>query len=296
MRTFTHFMPGEKQGCAGCHEPRLQTPPVHRGMAAKAAPRDIEPPEWGAGGFSYARVVQPVLDANCVECHNAKRAEGGLDLAGARTDYFSVSYEMLARDNQGPAGSPYVSWIPTYNGQEQNILQIAPLTWGSPASKLAELVLNGHPDKDGKPRIALDENSRRRILAWIDLNVPYYDTSETSHPENEGCRRIYSADVDKVLGEVIQRRCIACHTDGKAHRKEWTRVTEPELNNFLIAPLARDAGGTERCGSPVFKDTSDPDYAAILATLTPLEEGLKKTPRTDMPGARVAPQVCRDRY
>ncbi len=296
MRTFTHFMPGEKQGCAGCHEPRLQTPPVHRGSAIAAKPQDIEPPEWGAGGFSYVRVVQPVLDANCIACHNAKEAGGGLDLTDSRTDYFNVSYEMLARDNQGTAGSPYVSWIPTYNGQEQNILQIAPMTWGSPASKLAELVLNGHPDKDGKARVNLDDKSRRRILAWIDLNVPYYDTSETSHPENEGCRRIYSPEVDKVLGEVIQRRCVECHSDGKAHRKEWTRVTEPELNNFLLAPLARAAGGTEGCGKAVFRDTTDPDYAAILATLTPLEDGLKVKPRTDMAGAQIAPEVCRDRY
>jgi hypothetical protein len=296
MRTFTHFMPGEKQGCVGCHEPRRQTPHVRRGSAVAAQPRDLEAPEWGAGGFSYTRVVQPLLDQHCVECHNAMRSDGGVDLTGSRTDYFNVSYETLARDNQGPAGSPYVSWIPTYNGQEQNILKIAPMTWGSPASKLAELVLNGHPDKDGKPMVNMDDSGRRRILAWIDLNVPYYDTSETSHPANEGCRRIYSPEVDRVLGEVIQRRCVECHQDGKAHRKEWTRVTEPELNNFLLAPLARAAGGTERCGRAVFQDKSDPDYAALLATLTPLEEGLKQTPRTDMPGAQIAPEVCRDRY
>jgi hypothetical protein len=102
--------------------------------------------------------------------------------------------------------------------------------------------------------------------------------------------------VDKVLGEVIRRRCVECHTDGRAHRKEWTRVTEPELNNFLLAPLARAAGGTQRCGKKVFKNTSDPDYKAILATLKPLEDGLKEKPRTDMPGAQVAPEVCRDRY
>ncbi len=296
MRTFTHFMPGERQGCVGCHESRQQTPHVRRGSAIAAEPRNLEPPEWGAGGFSYVRVVQPVLDQYCVECHNAMRSDGRVDLSASRTDYFNVSYETLARDNQGAAGSPYVSWIPTYNGQEQNILKIAPMTWGSPASKLAELVLNGHPDKDGKSMVNMDENSRRRVLAWIDLNVPYYDTSETSHPNNEGCRRIYAPEVDKVLGEVIQRRCVECHQDGKAHRKEWTRVTEPELNNFLLAPLARAAGGTERCGKAVFQDKSDPDYSAILATLKPLEEGLKLKPRTDMPGAQVAPEVCRDRY
>jgi hypothetical protein len=27
-----------------------------------------------------------------------------------------------------------------------------------------------------------------------------------------------------------------------------------------------------------------------------LENGLKEKPRTDMPGAQIAPEVCRDRY
>lgn len=295
MRTFTHFMPGERQGCVGCHEPRGQTPVPGRALATLQHPRDIEAPEWGAGGFSYPDVVQPALDQHCVACHHPLRAEGGIDLTGSRTDYFSVSYEMLAREPQGPEGSPYVSWIPTYNGHEQNILAIAPLTWGSPASTLANLVLNGHPDADGAPRVALDPSSRRRILAWIDLNVPYYHTSETSHPENEGCRRIYSEEVDRVLHEVAQRRCMGCHVD-TIPRTEWTRVTEVAWNTFLLAPLARAAGGTERCGAAVFADTSDPDYQAILGTLTPLEESLRSHPRTDMPGAQPAPHVCRDRY
>ncbi len=296
MRTFTHFMPGERQGCVGCHEPRRGTPPVRRSLAPAKPPRDLEPPEWGAGGFSYVRTVQPVLDRYCLECHNPLRPEGGLDLSGDRTDYFNVSYERLARDDQGPEGSPYVSWIPTYNGQEQNILKITPLAWGSPASKLAALVAGGHPDGDGKKRFDMDDASRRRLYAWMDLNVPYYDTSETSHPGNEGCRRIYSPTVDRVLEDVGKRRCAECHAGGAFPRREWIRVTAPELNTFLLAPLARAAGGTERCGRPVFADRADPDYAAILAELKPLEDGLKTLPRTDMPGAKPAPEVCRDRY
>ena len=295
MRTFTQFMPGERQGCVGCHEPRLQTPAARRSLGASAAPSAIEPPEWGAGGFSYPGVVQPVLDRHCVACHEPRNAGGGLDLTGGRTDYFSVSYEMLAREPQGPAGSPYVSWIPTYNGQEQNILKVDPLTWGSPASRLADLVRSGHPDAAGNPRVQLNDAEKRRVYAWIDLNVPYYATSETSHPDAEGCRRIYSPAVDETLKAVAARRCAECHAQG-VPRHEWTRVTEPELNPFLLAPLARAAGGTQRCGRAVFADTGDPDYQAILATLTPLEEGLRSHPRTDMPGAVPAPDVCRDRY
>jgi len=293
MRSFTHLMPGESHGCIGCHEPRLGTSTPHRGMALRRPPDTLKPPEWGAGGFAYWRVVQPVLDKYCVECHQPRDAQGGIDLTGDRTDFFSVSYEMLARENQGPDGSPYVSWIPTYNGQEQNILKIAPKMWGSPASKLASIVSSGHPDASGKPRFDMAPQSRRRIYAWMDLNVPYYDTSETAYPENEGCRRIYLPEVDSVLSAVVEKRCLSCHTGGDIHRKEWTRVTSPECNNFLLAPLAKSAGGTEKCGTPVFENTSDPDYQAILATLTPLTVQLAGVPRMDMPGAKPAKEVCR---
>jgi hypothetical protein len=91
------------------------------------------------------------------------KKDQGIDLSGDRTDYFNVSYEVLARRNQDKTGSPYVSWIPSYNGQEWNILQITPKYWGSPASKLADLILTGHPDEHGKPERREDvESSGRR--------------------------------------------------------------------------------------------------------------------------------------
>jgi hypothetical protein len=293
MRSFTHLMPGETQGCIGCHEPRRQTPPVRRGPVYGMSPKDLEKPEWGVLGFDYSRIVQPILDKHCAECHNPVDSPGGLDLTAGKTDYFNVSYDVLARDNQGPKGSPYVNWIPTYNGQEQNILEVTPLAWGSPQSKLAEVVLSGHPDSDGKPRFQLDEKSRRRILAWIDLNVPYYGTSETAYPDNIGCRRICPEDLDNVLAEVAKRRCSQCHQDGKIPRRVWTRITEPELNNFLLAPLAKSAGGAEKCKKVIFADTSDRDYQAILKTFRPVMKTLKQTPRMDMPAGRPAPNVSR---
>jgi len=293
MRSFTHFMPGEVQGCIGCHEPRRTSPPVHRGVAYDRTPRKLAPPEWGTGGFGYARIVQPVLDKYCVRCHKPPDAPKGIDLTGGKTDYFSVSYDVLARENQGPRGSPYVNWIPTYNGQEQNILETTPGAWGSPKSRLAEVVLSGHPDENGMPRVEVDDPSRRRILAWIDLNVPYYATSETAYPGNVGCRRIYPSGLDKTLAEVARRRCAECHKNAKIPRRVWTRITEPEMNTFLLAPLARAADGTQRCGKAVFESRNDPDYRAILATFGPVQAQLTQTPRMDMPGAKPAATVSR---
>ncbi len=293
MRSFTHLMPGEVQGCVGCHEHRLQTSRTSFVSTASQLPVEPLPPDWGVAGFDYSRVVQPVLDKHCTECHNPIDAPNGIDLSGGKTDFFNVSYDVLARQNQGQRGSPFVNWIPTYNGQEWNILEVTPKAWGSHQSVLAEIVLSGHPDQEGKRRINLDDASRRRIFSWIDLNVPYYGSSETAYPEAVGCRQIYPAELDRTLAEVAARRCATCHEAGKIPRAEWTRVTEPHLNQFLLAPLAKSAGGNERCGKPIFADASDPDYRAILATFEPTTKMLQERPRMDMPGGMPAKDVCR---
>ncbi len=298
MRSFTHLMPGEVQGCVGCHESRqdtarLQTPPT----AMVRAPQPLQPPEWGRGGFDYARVVQPVLDRYCGECHSGANPKGKVDLSGDITDFFNVSYETLARGRRqsGEAQweSPYVSWIPSYNGFEQNILKIDPESWGSPKSKLADVVLANHPDAEGQPRFDMDDASRRRILAWIDLNVPYYGSSETTLPDNPGSRRLYPGDLDKVLADVAARRCAECHEKGRTPRPFWIRITNPQLNSFLRAPLAKSAGGSEACGRAVFASTDDTDYQAILKTFAPVLAQLREHPRMDMPGARPSLAVNR---
>jgi hypothetical protein len=291
MRTFTHLMPGEVQGCVGCHEPRAQA--VDRRPVAARLPDALRPPDWGEGvGFDYSTVVQPVLDRHCVKCHSGPEPPRNVDLCGDKTDYFSVSYEVLARGRKrsGEAewDSPFVSWIPTYNGMEQNILEVTPKAWGSPRSKLADLVLDGHPDTNGLPRFRMQDTERRRILAWIDLNVPYYGTSETAYPERRGCRQMYPDTLDKTLNDVAQRRCAECHKDGKVPRPSWTRIINPHLNSFLLAPLARAAGGTEACGRAVFAGATDPDYVAILRTFDPVTEMLRARPRMDMPGGKAA--------
>ena len=331
MRSFTHLMPGEQQSCTGCHESRQSAPPASLQRAKALTREPVVPmlPDWAdaytiaperadfSPGFDYVRVVQPVWDRYCIDCHNPQQAPKGIDLTGGYTDYFNVSYDVLASENQGRSGSPYISWIPTYNGHEQNILEITPKHWGTFNSPLVELIRSGHPDEQGHKRVEMDDESRRKVYAWIDLNVPYYASSETSHPDAPGCRRVYPTTLDAVLNEVAARRCVECHENGNVVRRDWTRrtqnqfhypqenangivprrpwvrITEPELNPFLLAPLAESAGGTERCGRAVFADKNDPDYQRILETFTPVIESLRATPRIDMPGGLPAPNVCR---
>ena len=71
-------------------------------------------------------------------------------------------------------------------------------------------------------------------------------------------------------------------------RKWYLRVESPQMNRFLLAPLARSAGGTQDCGQAVFSSTDDPDYQAIMATFRPIQELLKQTPRMDLEGDPLA--------
>jgi predicted CXXCH cytochrome family protein len=83
------------------------------------------------------------------------------------------------------------------------------------------------------------------------------------------------------LKEVSSRRCAQCHED-KLPRKYYTRMLKPENNSFLLAPLAKMAGGTQKCGTPIFKTKDDPDYKKIINVFAPIRKLLRETPRADM--------------
>ncbi len=301
MRSFTHLMPGEVQGCVGCHSDRNSVAPISRpSLGSLDAVQELEPPEWGVTGFGYDQIVQPVFDRHCVSCHNEREQPGDVDMSGDKTDFFNVSYDILARTGTqsqngfinhgspwGPDGdaargmSPYAEWIWTINGAGHNTLEIAPRRWGSPASMVAEIVRTGHPDKDGTPRIDVADADRRKVYHWLDLNVPYYGTSSSNHKQRLGSRRMLPQDLDATLNEVAARRCVSCHENG-VPRKFYTRMLKPENNNFMLAPLALKAGGTEKCGQAVFESKNDSDYRKLLDIFTPVQELLARRPRADM--------------
>ncbi|NQV32572.1 MAG: PD40 domain-containing protein [Phycisphaeraceae bacterium] len=308
MRTFTHLMPGEVQSCVGCHADRNyamanttgQSPARATAMMRKT--ESLTEPSWSVTGFSYPHIVQPILDAHCVECHGHDEPGGGLELTGDKTDFFNVSYENLARKGTQatdwrPGGAPgdfgenkYTSWIATYNGQEGNILQIEPGQWGAKASLLAQVIDQGHPDTDGQARVDMTPDEKARIYAWLDLNVPYYGTSHSNYTERRGCRQQLPDGFDALMADVSKRRCVTCHKEAnnstdwmlKSKDRFYIRIDNPERNSFLMAPLAKEAGGTAQCGAPVFKTTDDADYQKFLAAFDQLKKKLEQQPRYDM--------------
>jgi hypothetical protein len=293
MRTFTHLMPGETQGCIGCHADRNYATFSRTGLAASKPVKTLVAPPWGVQNLDYNTVVQPVLDKQCVACHNHRDRPSNLDLCGDRTEFFNASYDQLVNLGEDPTGrgSKWVSWIPTMNGQEWNILDVRPKAWGSPQSRLAEIVLNGHPDANGKPQVAMTADQRQAILSWIDCNVPYYGEGRASHIQVRGCRQIaYTPEFQKMFAETAARRCAECHKGGP-DSIPWRvkRITNVAHNDILLAPLPKAAGGRGICSKAVFANTADPDYQALLKALKVTEDSLAARPRTDMPGWQIDP-------
>ena len=66
-------------------------------------------------------------------------------------------------------------------------------------------------------------------------------------------------------------------------------MLKPENNSFLLAPLAKSAGGTGKCGRAIFKSKDDPDYIKIIDLFQPLKDMLENRPRADMIAFDTAP-------
>ena len=124
----------------------------------------------------------------------------------------------------------------------------------------------------------------------------------------------------KLSMESLQRRCGSCHDAKKplplscSHlvgpggwgraftgappwteltpddvRRRWSRdlfynLSRPDKSLLLLAPLAKSAGGLERCGSAVFASASDADYQRVLQAIRDASARLNQIKRFDMPG------------
>jgi len=159
MRSVVQLQPGERRGCIGCHENRSMAPPPGRPAALGRPPSALRPPPWGAGPFSYEKVVQPVWDAKCVRCHAAGDKKKLNFTAALDADKVPASYRTLVE--QG--------WVHYFNcqyGEEQS--KAAPLSFGTVKSRLWQVLDAGHYD------VKLTRDETERIKCWIDLNCPLW--------------------------------------------------------------------------------------------------------------------------
>jgi hypothetical protein len=96
MRSFTYLHAGETVSCVGCHAPRDAAPAsVH--PPGNVRVHELKPPAGPqyAGGLSFARTVQPVLDRYCITCHGLDDTEGDINLLGTIADSDPESFQRV---------------------------------------------------------------------------------------------------------------------------------------------------------------------------------------------------------
>ena len=118
-------------------------------------------------------------------------------------------------------------------------------------SKLSQVVASGHPGTDGKPRVRLTDDERLRIHTWIDLNVPFYGTSQSRQNDLRGCRRVLPESLLAVKADIEKRKGV------KLPHQFYVRYDRPERNPWLKEGLAKG----------IFTDTDDPDYKRLLGEI-----------------------------
>ena len=184
MRSYIHLQPGEQLSCIGCHEHRQTAPPAEPGALPTAfarEPSSITPPPWGAGPFSYQSLVQPILDRRCGECHGPDDPSGKIDLSAVRDQRgVPASFSTLVRPGENPNRPPLVNFFDSWWGKSWTVPVAEPMTFGTLASRLIEVIDNRHSDLElsetDRDRIAhLTPHERRIITTWIDLNCPLWD-------------------------------------------------------------------------------------------------------------------------
>ncbi len=163
MRTVTYVQPGERVSCVGCHENRMTAPVEARPMALRRGPSVIDPGALGGRPFSFAEMVQPVLDRHCVRCHGGEKTEGKIDLTPAPEASWTKSYVSLTRD---------AKLVPRFPARNQ--IQVTPPggRFGALGSGLIGLLREGHED------VKLSPEDLRRLAAWIDCNAIFYGTPD----------------------------------------------------------------------------------------------------------------------
>jgi hypothetical protein len=296
MGTVTQITAGETQGCIGCHEHRFQAPAPHPSLAERLRlpPDPIAPPPWGAGPVDFVRQVQPVLDRYCVACHSGAAPEGRIDLSSDKTRFFNMAFETLVF-TPGLVEAYHLHGAPTGN--------FPPLATGSYVSGLSRLLEEKHADVD------MDDESRRRIYAWIDANVPYYGTWAMSRPHTVGGRdtwldagqrplpwfaaflaayRAAGLPEDVAPQTPINPRYSPHRVAGLRHAD--INLTRPHFSRVLLDHLARSAGGRADDEAAVFASRDDPRYQAMLRAIEQGRDALLALPRMDMPDGVAVPQ------
>ncbi len=164
MRSGTALRNGEKLVCAGCHEPKhlAATGPAAAPLALRRAPSTPQPDVEGSNPFSFPRLVQPVLDRNCVACHDQHPDKAPNLKREPIQNRFFASYNKLLRFSFSSYGDHY---------------RTIPGKFGARASPLIAMLEKGHHD------VKLSPEDFHRLTLWQDCVGLFYGVFEKAPGE-----------------------------------------------------------------------------------------------------------------
>jgi hypothetical protein len=175
MRSATYVHAGETLSCVGCHERKSRPTHPNRApttMAIRRPPSRIAPEASGAFPLTFPRLVQPVLDSQCVRCHDGQQDALDLTDAIAGPHGWSRAYQSLA---------PFAWSLSGGNGTiSLNGSRSIPGHLGARASNLYRLLKKGHHD------VQLTDQQLHRITLWLDCNSNFYGAYHDLRQQAEG--------------------------------------------------------------------------------------------------------------
>ena len=161
MRSVVYLQPGERESCLGCHEDRRKSASVPaQARALQRPPSRIAPEVSGARPFNFLKLVQPVLDAKCVKCHDGTRPKCP-SLKGEPEGWACKSFNALVKH------VAYSSWGAPNNNYEP---LTEPLRFGALASPLLNRIESGHGG------VTLTGDELHRLVLWMDSNGACWGT------------------------------------------------------------------------------------------------------------------------
>ena len=164
MRGSIYLHDGETLSCNGCHEPMgsapLQSASIPRAFLRE--PSVLSPAHPEANPFSYPRLIQPIWDKHCVECHTEERAKGTPGVP-------NLAKEPITRKWY----ASYNELVPKYGFYSYGEpLRTTPGAFGARASKLYPHLKLGHKG------VELSREELERIVLWLDCVSIFYGVYE----------------------------------------------------------------------------------------------------------------------
>ena len=176
MLSDTYLHPGETLSCQGCHEPKQNAPRSDfrdPPMAMRRAPSVITAEVDGAYPVSFPRLVQPVLDRNCVACHEKEEKAPSLRPVPSEKWGWSEAYETLSARAWAMHGG---NGALARNGTPRSI----PGKVGANAAPLITMLEKGHHD------VRLNAEDMHRLVLWIDCNSVFYGAYQDTELQARG--------------------------------------------------------------------------------------------------------------